>query len=1048
VLTFGIAVGFCPLLARSQDRASEEVDFNRDIRPILSDRCFLCHGPDSASRQADLRLDRRNDATADRGGYRAVVPGNAAESDLYRRITTGDPQDHMPPLKSALKLTAAEIELLRRWIDQGAKFQPHWSFIPPKRPPVPEIRHSSGARNPVDHFIGKRLEAEGLEPAPAADKTTLIRRVTFDLTGLPPTPQEVDDFLADASPQAYERVVDRLLGSPRYGERMAVEWLNAARYADTNGYQSDEQRYMWRWRDWVIDAFNKNLPFDQFTVEQLAGDLLPSPRLDQIIATGFNRNHRANSEGGIIPEEFLVEYAVDRLDTTATVWLGLTIGCARCHDHKYDPITQKEFYRLLAFFNNVPEEGKVSRTGNARPVVKTPTPEIAAEIERADAALASAEETWRKMGPQLAAAQATWELSFDADDQDAIEGLVAQFNLDGNADNARGKHDEGKRHEGNFVGGPAAFVPGRMGQAARFEGDRFIDVGDVAAFGESDPFSYGAWIYPQGLDAMAILSRMDQDDSYVGYDLFLAENKVQADLVNRILDDSIRVETEQAVLPCRWQHVLVTYDGSRSAKGVRIYLDGSLAKVKVLSDTLSNPIKNSEPLRIGSRGTGSLFRGWIDDVRLYSRELSAEESATLASAESIAQIVAVPTAKRTPAQQQKVQSHFLAHHAPAPLQEAFARFKQLRKERDALEQRIPTTMIMQENPTRNPTFVLVRGEYDKPGEKVEPAVPASLPPLKTDGPVNRLALARWLVDPANPLVARVTVNRFWQMYFGTGLVKTPEDFGSQGETPRHPELLDWLATEFIRTGWDMKAMQKLLVMSATYQQSSKIPPQLLARDPDNRLLARGPRYRLSAEMIRDAALATSGLLVEKIGGPSVKPYQPPGLWEELGATAGKYPQEQGSNLYRRSMYTFWKRTIPPPSMMIFDASGREMCTVRQVRTNTPLQALTLLNDIPYVEASRALAERVLLSGARSADERLDLAFRMATARHLQPRELTILQAGLDRYLTQYRECPEAAQKLLGVGESPRNQQLDPVEHAAYTVTMSVILNLDETITKE
>ncbi|HEX4149035.1 MAG TPA: DUF1553 domain-containing protein, partial [Pirellulales bacterium] len=552
----------------------------------------------------------------------------------------------------------------------------------------------------------------------------------------------------------------------------------------------------------------------------------------------------------------------------------------RCHDHKYDPITQKDFYRLLAFFNNVPEQGKVIRTGNPPPVIKAPTPEIEAEGRHLDAALAAATKQWGELASQRATSQANWEESFAADaDQDAIEGLVTHFKLDGDTRDALGEHTAG-----TFVGGAPAFAPGQIAAAARFDGDRFIDAGKVADLAAANSCSYGAWIYPKTTAAMAVLSRMDEETDYMGYDLFLARGKLQADIVARLLDDSIRVETRQAVALNAWHHVLVTYDGSRSAKGVRIYVDGAPQKLSILSDTLSLAIKTEQPLRIGARGTGSLFRGLIDDVRFYDRELTAEEASTLASSESVGQIVKIPPAKRTAPQAQKVQSHFLKQHAPADVQQAYSRLEQARKDRAAFELRIPTTMVMQEKPTRGDTFVLMRGEYDKPGEKVEAGVPASLPALPTGIKPDRLALARWLVDPANPLTARVTVNRFWQLYFGLGLVKTAEDFGSQGDSPRHPELLDWLATEFIRTGWDVKQLQKLIVTSATYRQSSKVSPALLARDLENRLLTRGPRYRLSAEMIRDDALATSGLLIEHVGGASVKPYQPPGLWEELGAT--------------------------------------------------------------------------------------------------------------------------------------------------------------------
>jgi hypothetical protein len=1038
----GCVLAAAPCVAAEQGPA--RLQFNRDIRPILSDKCFACHGPDGAARKAELRLDVRFEALDDRDGPAAIVPGKKQDSEIFQRLTAQDPDERMPPVKSGLRLTPREIDLLGRWIDEGAEYEAHWSFIAPVRPVVPQLKDPVGAVNAIDNFIRSKLAAEHLSPAPEAPRTTLIRRATFDLTGLPPTPEEVDAFLNDKSPTAYEKVIDRLLASPHYGERMATQWLDAARYADTNGYQSDEQRIMWRWRDWVIASFNRNQPFDQFTIEQLAGDLLPKPSLDQWIATGFNRNHRANSEGGIIPEEFLVEYAVDRLDTTATVWLGLTIGCARCHDHKYDPITQKDFYRLLAFFNNIPEEGKVSRTGNAVPTIKAPTPELVAEAQKLDAAVCDADQVWQRLAIELAAAQAAWEQTDKADvDADSIDGLIGYYELNGSVVDAVGEKQIGKS-----IGGEMSYGQGQYDRALRLAGDRYVEIPLGTKLFESDKFSYGAWVFAESAEPMAVLSVMNEDESYRGYDLYLDGGKVQADLCSRLLDDSIRVETLRPITLNAWHHLLVTYDGARQAKGVKIYVDGELQPLKVLSNTLSNIIKlEDEPLTIGARGTGSKFRGRIDDVRFFDRELSADDIATLSSAEPIAQLVKLPRGKRTRLQAQKIQTYFLKHDAPAPLKQAHARTIKARADRQALEDRTPTTMVMQENAKRSDTFVLIRGEYDKPGEKVAAGVPASLPKLSGDK-FDRLALARWLVDKQNPLTARVTVNRFWQLYFGAGLVKTTEDFGSQGELPRHPELLDWLARGFIDSGWNVKHLQKLIVMSATYRQSSVVSPTLLARDPDNRLLARGPRYRLSAEMIRDAALLNSGLLVDRLGGASVKPYQPPGLWEELGATAGKYPQDHGDGLYRRSMYTFWKRTIPPPNMMIFDAAGREMCSVRPVRTNTPLQALALLNDTAFVEAARAMAERVMNEASSDPDGRISLAFRLATARQPNQRELHILRAGFDQHLAQYREHPAEADKLLGVGESKPKSKHDHAELAAYTVITSLILNLDETITKE
>jgi hypothetical protein len=1045
---FGVAlVGIAPRpCLNAAGPRSAIIEFNRDIRPILSDTCFQCHGPDQAKRKAKLRLDSETEVFADRGGYRVLEPGNPAKSELFRRIVAENEQERMPPVRSGRKLTDRQIELLRRWIEQGAKWQKHWSFLTPQRPDWPHVKNRNWIRNGIDAFILARLEREGLAPVPEADRPTLIRRVTLDLTGLPPAPAEVDAFVADDSPNAYEKVVDRLLQSPRYGERMATRWLDAARYADTNGYQSDGERTMWRWRDWVIGAFNKNMPFDQFTVEQIAGDLLPHPTLEQKIATGFNRNHRGNGEGGIIPEEYAVEYVVDRVDTTATVWLGLTLGCARCHDHKYDPIKQKEFYQVFAYFNNVPEQGRAFKYGNSPPLIKAPTPQAQAQLRELDEKLATTESRFTRLQPELAAAQREWEKSLPTDppiDWSVTTGLVAHYPLDGDTTDK-----SGHAKACSFQDGEPAYAPGRIGKAGSFDGKRFLNAGNVAGFGFYDKFSLGAWIYPTDPCGGTVLSRLIDAPQAEGYSLLLDKGKLQLNLVKRWLDDALRVETERSLAPNRWYHVLATYDGSRVAGGVQIYIDGRPEKLKINLDELNQSFQTKEPLRIGAGGgPESRFRGSIADVRVYETCLAADEVALIATTDLITDVVTLPAEKRTKPQADKLRAYFLENHAPAPIRQAHQQLVRLRKQREQLIESFPTTMVMEERPTPRDAFVLIRGQYDKPGEKVTAGVPASLPSLPPGVPNNRLGFARWLADPANPLTARVAVNRYWQMYFGTGLVKTVEDFGSQGEWPIHPELLDWLATEFVRTGWDIKAMQRLIVTSATYRQASKVTPALLQKDPENRLLARGPRFRLSAEMVRDQALAISGLLVEKLGGPSVKPYQPAGLWKELTG-AEDYVQDHGANLYRRSMYTFWKRTVAPPSMITFDAAGREMCTVRQTRTNTPLQALTLMNDVTYVEASRMLAQRIMTEGGTTPEERLTLAFRLATARRPKPAELRILRDGFYHHLQRLRANRKAALELLSVGESPRQEKLDVSELAAYTAVAGLILNLDEAITKE
>jgi len=1025
------------------------IEFNRDIRPILSDTCFHCHGPDQAKRKANLRLDTEAGARADLAGSRALVPGHLDKSELYQRVTAKNERARMPPSKLGRPLTPRQVQLLARWIEQGAPWQPHWSFIAPRRPAVPQAPvPGTGAwgNNAIDAFILDRLQREGLRPAPAAERATLVRRVTLDLTGLPPTPDEVEAARNDAAADWYEKVVDRLLASPRYGERLGVRWLDAARYADTNGYQDDGERHMWRWRDWVIDAFNRNLPFDQFTIEQLAGDLLPNATLEQRIATGFNRNHRINAEGGIIPEEYAVEYVADRVETTATVWLGLTMTCCRCHDHKYDPLQQKEFYQLFAYFNNLPESGRGIKYGNSPPLLAAPTPAQQEALRGLDARQTTARAHLDQLEKEVATAQAAWEKGLDTTqplDWAPARHLLAHFPLNGDAN---------KGPAVAFEGGPPAYVEGRSGQAGSFDGQRFVNAGDVGDFGFHNPFTLSTWVYPTGAQGGVILSRTANTARATGYSVALTGGKVQVNLVVRWLDDALRVQTERALEPNRWHHLAVRYDGTKKAGSVQVFVDGRPEKLHTQLDALNQTFQTKEPFRIGAGGApGSGFHGNIDEVRIYGAALDPDELASLAVAEPLHALVALPADKRTPPQAGKLRSYFQEQHAPPAIRTALQRWQALRVEREKLIERFPTTMVMQEMPTPRPTFLLLRGEYDKRGEPVTPGVPAALNPKP--GPQgsglgqNRLAFARWLVAPENPLTARVAVNRFWQMYFGTGLVKTVEDFGAQGEWPSHPELLDWLATEFVRTGWDVKAMQRLLVTSATYRQSSKVTQAQLERDPENRLLARGPRLRLSAEMVRDQALAASGLLVERLGGPSVKPYQPAGLWKEL--SGGKdYVPDSGVNLYRRSLYTFWKRSVTPPGMLTFDASMRETCVVRETRTNTPLQALNLMNDVTYVEASRVLAQRVLTTGGPTAEEKLTLAFRLVTGRPPKPAEVQVLRAGLEHHLAAYRKDWAAARKLVSSGDRPRDEKLDVAELAAYTAVAGLVLNLDEAITKE
>jgi hypothetical protein len=989
------------------------IEFNRDVRPILADHCFQCHGPDAKQRKADLRLDTAEAAAPDRKGGPVVIAGQPEKSELWRRITSADADERMPPPQKGTKLTAAETATLKHWIIEGAKFEKHWSLLPVRQPPLPRSFDHKDANDTIDTFILARLEKENIAPSPPADRPTLFRRVTLALTGVPPTPDEIEAFLRDPAADAYERVVDRLLASPRFGERMSVPWLDAARYADTSGYQSDGERFMWRWRDWVIEALNANMPFDQFTIEQLAGDLLPQATLAQRIATGFNRNHRGNAEGGIIPEEYAVEYVADRVETTATVWLGLTLGCARCHDHKYDPFTQRDFYSLFAFFNNVPEKGRAIKFGNSPPYITAPTRQQMDELARLKTRAALAQAKFAEREKELSAGLAEWERTAagrEFGDWVPDDQLVAHWKLDG---------DLGSLSQ---EAGRCSYESGVVNQAAKFDGSTSLSAGNQADFGFYDKFTLSAWIRASAGGGGTILSRMADFPQGEGYQLTLVGGKLQFNLVKRWLDDSLRVETGDALSPDVWHHVVAIYDGSRVADGVTIYVDGEPQRVSVLLDELNQSFGNKEPLRIGGGGgPDQRFCGLIDEVRIYSGALSPDEAKILATPQTLEQISAIPREKRTAGQQLKLASYYLERVASDELRSANMNHKATARELAAFAESLPTVMVMEEMARPRETHLLVRGQYDKPGERVEPNVPGELPALPNAAPRDRLALARWLVAPKNPLASRVIVNRAWQLHFGTGIVKTAEDFGRQGEWPTHPELLDWLAAEFIHKAWDVKRLHRSIVTSGPFRRSS----EYVAADPENRLLARGPRLRLSAEMVRDQALFASGLLEERVGGPSVRPWQPAGLWSEL--TGGDdYQPGSGADLVRRSLYTFWKRTIPPPTLGTFDSPSREACTVRQSRTNTPLQALALLNEPTFVAAAKALAERVMRE-SEDPNERIARAMLCVVSRRPTVSELSILKAALDRHR----------------GHGPNGDEL-----AAYTLICSTIINLDEAITSQ
>jgi hypothetical protein len=1046
---FPILLGLLAALPLGRATAGETVDFSRDIRPILSDKCFRCHGPDEGERATSMRLDLRESALGElESGDHAIVPGDREASQLWARITAEDPDMRMPPAESNKQLAPAERDLLGRWIEQGANWSEHWAFIAPVRPSLPHVVQRPWVRNPIDTFVLAQLEAAQLAPSPEASREALVRRVTFDLTGLPAKPAEVDAFLADDRPDAYERLVDRLLASPRYGEHRARFWLDAARYGDTHGLHLDNERSMWPYRNWVIEAFNRNQPFDQFTIEQLAGDLLPGATLEQRVATGFNRCNVTTSEGGSIDQEYLVRYAVDRVETTATTWMGLTAGCAVCHDHKFDPVSQTEFYRLFGYFFSVSERAMDGNALLPPPAVKVPTSAQAMQHHQLQDKLAQAQRQLdsdrRRALPQLAG----WidehlrANPLPSVPNDAIL-RVALDESEGETVAAWGPSaSPGKIH------GTAGWDAARVANGLRLDGKTHVELGDQCGFERDQPFSVGAWLYIDGEGAMTVLSRMDDEAAFRGYDFYLGEGRLYVHLVHQWDSNAIRVNTQQPLVRQKWQHVCFTYDGSSRASGVRIYLDGKQQELDATHDSLSDTIRTDQPLRLGRRRAAAPLVGMLDEVRIYDRELSADEVRGLAGADGINLLAARPAHERRPEEQQTLVDHFLARR-DEDFRKRLADHRDRKDQLRRLEGEFPSTLVMEDMSEPRQAHVLIRGQYDAPGEPVQPGTPAVLPPLPHDAPPNRLTLARWLVDPAHPLTARVTVNRFWQQYFGMGIVATPEDFGSQGQWPSHPELLDWLAVEFVESGWDVKALHQLIVTSATYRQSSAATSEQYRRDPDNRMLARGPRYRLDAETIRDSALAVSGLMVEQLGGKSVRPYQPPGLWEAVGYTTSntaRFSQDHGAALYRRSMYTFWKRTAPPPTMQIFDAPSREVCTVRRPRTNTPAAALALMNDVQFVEAARHLAVVMHRSGDDDG-QRLVSGFRRVTTRHPADSECTVLLELLADYRREYADDPAGAEALVSIGESPPEKSIPPSELAAWTMVASTLLNLDEAVTK-
>ncbi len=1041
---------FCAVIGMSMASFAQEapIVYNRDIRPILADNCFACHGADSAARKADLRLDQFDAATA----MKAIVVGKPDESGVIHRIMSNDPDEVMPPPATKKTLTAQQKDLLKRWIASGAQYQPHWSFIPPVRPALPKVKNAAWVRNPIDAFVLAKLESVGLTPAPEADRRTLARRLSLDLIGLPPSPEMVEAFVADQSPNAYENLVDKLMESKHWGEHRGRYWLDAARYADTHGIHFDNFREMWTYRDSVIAAFNRNTPFDQFTIEQLAGDLLPNRTLDQQIESGFNRCNITTNEGGTIPEEYYVLYARDRTETLGQVWLGMTVGCAVCHDHKFDPVSSKEFYSLAAFFNNTTQNAMDGNIKDTPPIVVVPLAEDRPRWDAVGGEIAAAKQ---QVEARKQEARATFDTWLAAATPESLAAAIPTKDLSLHAALSEGTGKSTKviiddQPRDVALNESAQWTDGVGAKALQVQGAAF-DLADVGDFEKEQAFTCSAWVKLQPNDSQgAIAARMDNPTGYQGWDFWVQGRRIGTHIVSKWPDDALKVVSQAQLKPNEWTHVAVTYDGSAKAAGVKVYYNGQVQKVNVESDKLKGSIRTAVPFRIGQRTAGEPISGaGIQDLRIYKRALSQGEVESMAKVTRLSGILAKAPADRTDAEKNEVFPWWLATN-DAPFQERSAKVASLESEQNAIKARGTIAHVMQEKNEEAMAYILFRGEYDKRRDPVKPMTPAALSPFPAEAPKNRLGLAKWLLEPTHPLTTRVTVNRFWQELFGTGIVRTSGDFGVAGELPSDQDLLDWMAVEFRESGWDIKKFYKLLVTSNTYRQSAVVTKEKLEKDLHNRLMSRGPRFRMDAEVIRDYALAASGLLVPKIGGPSVKPYQPEGVWEAvamIGSNTRDYRRDTGENLYRRSMYTFIKRSAPPASMEIFNAPARETCTVRRERTDTPLQALVTLNDVQFVEAARHLAQVVLKTPDLDEQGRLNLLARRLLSRPFRADELPIVATSLKDLTAFYQAHVDDARKLIAEGESKADAALDPATLAAWTMLTNELMNLDEVLNK-
>ncbi len=1054
--TFGCAPDLPEGVELAMDELPEQLDFNIHVKPILSDNCFSCHGPDKAARQAGLRLDLAEGAFAvsEESGQTPIKPGKPGKSELVRRILSTDDAYQMPTPESHLSLSDREKAILIEWIASGAEYKKHWAFITPEKPNLPGAKIAGWSEQPIDLFVGRKLDENGLKPSPRASKELLLRRLSLDLTGLPPTLKELDAFLADESEDAYAKQVDRLLESPHYGEQMAMHWMDLARFADTHGYTVDRYRDMSPWRDWVIEAYNQNMRYDQFITEQLAGDLLPNPTKKQLLATAFNRIHPQNMEGGIVQEEFRVEYVADRTNTLGKAIMALSLECARCHDHKYDPISQKEYFQLSSFFNQVDEAGQIS-WDNAMPV-----PTMLWTDEEKDALLKMLKSEIKEAEEALTFIKNTEKANLDI----WIKGkrykdtrfyrpatsLMAHFDF--NSVPLRDKVNPSLTGSMESIGEKSKqppLVEGFQGKAAALNGDAWLKMGGVGSFSKDQPFSVGLWVtIPENLENGAIFHTGEGAVLYNrrGYHLYLKDNKLEMILAHTAPYNVISNITLEGIPRDEWVHLLMTYDGSSKAAGIKTYLNGNPMASKMVKDNLYKDIlfgrENQPGIQIGAVWRGKGLKGAaVDELMVFDKELSPMEIMQWLQPDLLAAMLEkAPEALRS--EERKALETFYWHNLSPAYQSQVKKLTAARKEHSETVEPIQEVMIMDEMDPKRPTYLLERGEYHAHGEEVQPGTPETILPMAETYEKNRLGLARWLLDERHPLTARVAVNRLWQQFFGRGLVATASDFGNQGEMPSHPELLDWLAVTFRESGWDVKELQKKILLSETYKQASLSSPELQEKDPENTLLARGPSGRMPGEMIRDNALLASGMLGKTIGGPSVKPYQPDGLWSVNG---GQYTEDTGENLFRRSIYTLWKRSVPHPTLHIFDSPERSESTIRRQETNTPLQALVLMNDPIYVEIAKVLGATI--SQHQDTGQGIQEAFRKLTGRTAQDREIEVLLALRENELDKFRSSPEKMEGWLSAGSYPVQEKPDRLDWAANTVVASAILNSDATITK-